>query len=66
MPERIPPHQQLVGPGRWPLVGERHAAISDRPWTLTLCGAVEQRQSLELGRVARPFHNVSFRSTSIA
>lgn len=41
-PQRLPPGQQLVAPGKWPYVGEREPAFSDRPWSLSIEGAVKQ------------------------
>ena len=33
---RLPPRQQLVGPDRWPLVGETSPAKRETPWTLSV------------------------------
>jgi DMSO/TMAO reductase YedYZ molybdopterin-dependent catalytic subunit len=38
--ERIPPGQQLVATGKWPVIGEREPAQSDAPWTLKISGLV--------------------------
>jgi DMSO/TMAO reductase YedYZ molybdopterin-dependent catalytic subunit len=46
---RIPPGQQLAAPGKWPIVGERTAAISAKPWTVEVCGLVGQPLSLAIG-----------------
>lgn len=39
---RLPPGQQLAAPNKWPLVGERHAAERDEPWTVSVAGLVER------------------------
>lgn len=49
---RIPPNQQLVGPNRWPLVGERSANPSDEPWSLRVEGLVRRPFSLDLSEFA--------------
>jgi DMSO/TMAO reductase YedYZ molybdopterin-dependent catalytic subunit len=38
--QRIPPGQQLVAPGKWPVIGERSPATSNQPWSLEIKGAV--------------------------
>jgi len=35
---RLPPRQQLVGPDRWPVVGEKDPAKSAIPWGLSVVG----------------------------
>lgn len=37
---RIPPGQQLVGAGKWPIIGERSPAQTSRAWQLSLTGCV--------------------------
>ncbi len=37
----LPPNQQLVAPGQWPVVGEWAPLVPDGPWTVSGCGAVE-------------------------
>ncbi len=37
----LPPNQQLVAPGKWPVVGERAPLPPDGLWTVSGCGAVE-------------------------
>ena len=39
---RIPPGQQLVAPGKWPVIGERAPAQRDKPWSLLVCGKVSK------------------------
>jgi len=46
--ERIPPGQQLVAPGKWPVIGEREPANSDAPWTLTICGEIDHPMKFSL------------------
>ncbi len=36
-PKPLPPGQQIVAPGKWPLIGERKAAPGNYPWCLSLC-----------------------------
>ncbi len=40
--QKLPPGQQLVAPGKWPIIGERHPAKSDQPWSLEIAGKVNQ------------------------
>jgi DMSO/TMAO reductase YedYZ molybdopterin-dependent catalytic subunit len=49
---RIPPNQQLVGTGRWPLVGERSPDQSNEPWSLRIEGLVKRPYSLDLAEFA--------------
>ncbi len=42
--QNLPPGQQLVAKGKWPLVGERESAKSTDPWTLTVQGLVDSPQ----------------------
>lgn len=37
---KLPPGQQLVAPGKWPIIGERQPANSDQPWSLEVSGKV--------------------------
>ncbi len=37
---RLPPGQQLVAPGKWPIVGERSGAGQREPWTISVAGCV--------------------------
>ena len=46
--DRIPPGQQLVAPGKWPLIGERQPMETDTPWSLQINGEVEHSISLSL------------------
>lgn len=39
MPPRLPPGQQLVAPGKWPIVGERRPRADAAPWTITVADA---------------------------
>lgn len=45
---RLPPGQHLVAADKWPTIGEKLPLESDRPWTLTLGGLVEQELSFSL------------------
>jgi DMSO/TMAO reductase YedYZ molybdopterin-dependent catalytic subunit len=36
MHPELPPGQQLVAPGKWPIIGERFPEKTSRPWTLTI------------------------------
>ncbi len=44
----LPPGQQLVAPGKWPLVGERAPAASAAPWTVSIGGLAQQEVRLNL------------------
>jgi DMSO/TMAO reductase YedYZ molybdopterin-dependent catalytic subunit len=37
---RLPPHQQLAAPGKWPIVGERQPPSLREPWQVSVCGLV--------------------------
>src|SRR5690349_18332856 len=37
----LPPGQQLVAPGKWPPMGERLPRADDSPWSVQVCGEVE-------------------------
>jgi DMSO/TMAO reductase YedYZ molybdopterin-dependent catalytic subunit len=39
MSPSLPPGQQLVAPGKWPIVGERQPRASRAPWTVTIATA---------------------------
>jgi DMSO/TMAO reductase YedYZ molybdopterin-dependent catalytic subunit len=39
----LPPNQQLVAPGNWPVVGEKAPRESDEPWTVAVTGLVAQQ-----------------------
>jgi DMSO/TMAO reductase YedYZ molybdopterin-dependent catalytic subunit len=47
----LPPGQQLVAPGKWPLVGERLPAEDDTPWSVAVGGQAERSQLLSLERL---------------
>ncbi len=44
---RLPPHQQLVASGKWPMVGESapDAARRDKPWQVRVSGLVARPQT---------------------
>ncbi len=44
----LPPQQQLVAPGKWPVVGERAALTADGLWRVSCCGEVESEQTWSL------------------
>lgn len=46
--DRIPPGQQLVAPGKWPVIGEKEPAHLDLPWTLSVSGELESAQTWTL------------------
>jgi DMSO/TMAO reductase YedYZ molybdopterin-dependent catalytic subunit len=48
----LPPGQQLVARGKWPLVGERSAARCSEPWTVCVCGLVDAPRELSLADLA--------------
>ena len=45
---RIPPGQQLVAPGKWPIIGERLPTETDTPWSLKIKGEVDTPITLSL------------------
>lgn len=47
----LPPGQQLVAPGKWPLVGERKPSSSTAPWEIQLGGQVRHEMSLSLAEL---------------
>lgn len=49
---RIPPGQQLVAPGKWPIIGERLPTETDTPWSLTIKGEVDTPISLSLEQLS--------------
>lgn len=48
---RIPPGQQLVAPGKWPVIGERQPAQVDTPWSLSIFGEVEEELTFTLDQL---------------
>ena len=40
--QKLPPGQQLVAPGKWPIVGERSPTAQAEPWTVALGGCVHR------------------------
>jgi hypothetical protein len=49
---QLPPGQQLVAAGKWPLVGERTARVSSEPWTVRVSGVVDSPCVLSLTDLA--------------
>lgn len=45
---QLPPGQQLVAPGKWPIIGERTPATVPEQWVLEIGGATDQRLLLTL------------------
>ncbi len=52
-PPDLPPGQQLVAPGRWPLVGERQSLPPAGEWTVELTGLVEHSLCWTVDELAR-------------
>ncbi len=50
---RIPPNQQLVGPSRWPFVGERTCGPGKPEWILQVGGLVERPFALSLVELSK-------------
>lgn len=44
----LPPNQQLVAEGKWPLVGEREPREDGSPWNVSVCGCVGRELSYSL------------------
>jgi hypothetical protein len=49
---QLPPGQQLVAAGKWPLVGERTARVSSEPWTVRIGGLVNVPRVFALAQLA--------------
>lgn len=49
--DRIPPGQQLVAPGKWPVIGQREPLDSERPWQIAIDGLVENPVALSLDQL---------------
>jgi hypothetical protein len=49
---KLPPGQQLVAAGKWPLVGERTARVSSEPWMVRVFGLVESPRGFSLAELA--------------
>ena len=47
----LPPNQQLVAAGKWPLVGQREPLADARPWTVSVTGAVERPRTWSLAEL---------------
>jgi DMSO/TMAO reductase YedYZ molybdopterin-dependent catalytic subunit len=44
----LPPNQQLVAPGKWPVVGEKGPRDRKEPWTVQVTGLVERPRTWTL------------------
>jgi hypothetical protein len=49
----LPPNQQLVSAGKWPVVGEKAPRESAAPWTVEVCGLVRNPRTYSLEDLAR-------------
>jgi DMSO/TMAO reductase YedYZ molybdopterin-dependent catalytic subunit len=47
----LPPGQQLVAPGKWPIIGERKPADDASPWTVSISGLVERQKTWTLNEL---------------
>ena len=47
----LPPGQQLVAPGKWPVVGERAPLLPTGDWSVKVHGAVEREASWSLAEL---------------
>ena len=47
----LPPGQQLVAPGKWPVVGERSPRTPSGPWTVSIVGAVDRNITWSLDQL---------------
>lgn len=52
-PPDLPPGQQLVAPGKWPLVGERQPIPRAGQWTVEITGLVEHTRRWTVDELAR-------------
>lgn len=50
-PERLPPNQQLLPQGRWPVVGEKNPGIPPETWTIEIAGQVQHALSWTLDQL---------------
>lgn len=48
---RLPPHQHLAAPGKWPPVGEKLPRVSSEPWTVTIHGLVTRERTWRLAEL---------------
>ena len=44
----LPPGQQLVAPGKWPIIGERMPADDPSPWVVSIGGLIERQKAWTL------------------
>ncbi len=49
---RLPPNQQLIRTGRWPVVGESSPRLDDSPWQLEVVGCVQEPRCFSLPDLA--------------
>ena len=49
--QSLPPGQQLVAPGKWPIIGERLPAQSDRPATLSISDQADSAAQITLSEL---------------
>ncbi|MEL7497937.1 MAG: molybdopterin-dependent oxidoreductase [Planctomycetota bacterium] len=47
----LPPGQQLVAPGKWPVIGETQPAHTNEPWTLKITGQVQNSITWDLDQL---------------
>jgi DMSO/TMAO reductase YedYZ molybdopterin-dependent catalytic subunit len=58
--DRIPPGQQLVAPGKWPVIGQRGPNETSEPWQLSIIGLVENPVTLSLEQLrSQPQHSLT-------
>ena len=48
VPGSLPPGQQRVAPGKWPVIGEREPAPGNHPWQLEVSGQVAEASQFSL------------------
>lgn len=48
---KLPPGQQLVAPGKWPIIGERQPAAIDAPWSLQCYGEISQPDTFSVSKL---------------
>ena len=49
--DRLPPGQNLVAENKWPTIGEKSPRDSTEPWTISICGLVEEPLELSLSQL---------------
>ncbi len=49
----LPPNQQLVATGKWPIIGEKQPRNDSSPWQVTVRGLRSEAANLEPRRIQK-------------